>query len=187
MTRYYEVNRYEDKLIILKSITRQEYNDLGIGAIKIDDEELNKFISLNIDKKSIIMDRNGKVELGNATYYGIPLEEKNKIRIAKKAKQKLDGIVGVSDLIHYIDFIDTNNILNSRGFFITDDNKEEKYLEILETDDEDLIDTLERFLVSKDKLGLVKTARIEFEDTIEKLKYADENDIEKLKEIEYKI
>jgi len=187
MTKYYEVSRYEDTLTILKPITKKEFEELGINAIEIDDEKLNKFISLNIDKKSITMNKSGIVELGDATYYGISLKESNKVRIAKKAKQKLDGIVGSADLIYYIDFIDTNNILNSRGFFITDDNKEEKYLEILESGDEDLIDTLEKFLLSKDRLSPIKTARIDFEEVLEDLKYADENDTEKLKAIELKI
>lgn len=187
MTKYYEVNRYEDKLTILKPVTKQEAKDLGIGSISIDDDKLNKFIAINIDNHSITMDTNGKVELGDATYYGIPFNETNKVEIAKKAKQKLDGVVSTSDLIHYIDFIDTNNILNADGYFITDKNKEEKYLEILETGDEDLIDVLEKFLMAKDRLSSVKTARTEFEDIIEDLKYTKDEDEDKLKAIEARI
>lgn len=49
-------------------------------------------------------------------------------------------------------FIMRNNDLASRGFFITDDNREEQYLKVIETGDEDLIDKLEDFLIHKDKM-----------------------------------
>jgi predicted ATP-dependent Lon-type protease len=48
-----------------------------------------------------------------------------------------------------------NNLLNSKGYFIHDDNREEVYLEILETGDSGLIDTLERYLNMKDEIHRV--------------------------------
>jgi len=188
MEKRFEVSRWEDSLTILRPITAKEAKEMNpINYITVKDEKLLKFINLNIDKKSITIQGSGKVELGDETFYGISLKEPKKVEIAKKARKKLEGVVNTSDLVYYVDFIDTNNILNSRGFFITDDNKEEKYLEILETGDEDLIDTLEKFLISKDKLGPIKTARDEFETIIDDLKYADENNEDDLKQIELKI
>lgn len=49
-------------------------------------------------------------------------------------------------------FIMKNNFLASKGYFITDENREEKYIEIIETGDMDLIEQLESFLESKDAL-----------------------------------
>jgi len=188
MNKFYEVSRYKDAITILRPITPKESKELNpVNVLEINDEKINKFINLNIDEKTITINKNGKVELGESTYYGINLKDKNKVEIAKKARQKLDGVVHTSDLVYYIEFIENNNILNSRGFFITEDNKEEKYLEILETGDEDLIDVLEKFLIAKDKLGVVKSAKIEFDDVINSLKYADEKDKEELDQIERKI
>jgi hypothetical protein len=48
-----------------------------------------------------------------------------------------------------------NNDLSSRGFFITNENREEKYLEILETGDEQLIAKLEDYLNYKDAIEAV--------------------------------
>jgi hypothetical protein len=48
-----------------------------------------------------------------------------------------------------------NNDLSSRGFFITNENREEKYLEILETGDEQLIAKLEDYLNYKDEIEAV--------------------------------
>lgn len=50
------------------------------------------------------------------------------------------------------DFMMKNNVLASKGYFITDENREEKYIDIIETGDMDLIMVLESFLESKDKL-----------------------------------
>jgi hypothetical protein len=49
-------------------------------------------------------------------------------------------------------FMVLNNDLASSGFFITNDNREEKYLEILETGDEKLIAKLEDYLNYKDEI-----------------------------------
>jgi hypothetical protein len=45
-----------------------------------------------------------------------------------------------------------NNDLANAGFFITNENREEKYLEILETGDEKLISKLEDYLNYKDEI-----------------------------------
>lgn len=53
----------------------------------------------------------------------------------------------------YYEFTILNNELSDRGIFITDSNKEEKYIEILELEDDTLIDILERYLICKDEIS----------------------------------
>jgi len=55
----------------------------------------------------------------------------------------------VSGLMMY-QYININNILCDKGYFIHDDNREEVYLKILETGDETLIDKLELYLNARD-------------------------------------
>ena len=50
------------------------------------------------------------------------------------------------------DFICINNELIDKGYVITDYNREDKYIEILEADDEDLVDKLERYLNARDAI-----------------------------------
>lgn len=50
------------------------------------------------------------------------------------------------------EFTIKNNELCSKGYFITDSNREEKYIEIIETGDDDLINLLESYLEAKDKI-----------------------------------
>jgi hypothetical protein len=52
-------------------------------------------------------------------------------------------------------FIILNNDLSANGYFITNENREEKYLEILETGDEKLIAKLEDYLNYKDEIAEV--------------------------------
>lgn len=61
-------------------------------------------------------------------------------------------IVSVTGLTFY-GFICLNNELADKGFFITDYNREKKYLEILETGDEKLIEKLETYLNYKDEIA----------------------------------
>ncbi len=58
----------------------------------------------------------------------------------------------VSGLMMY-QYININNILCDKGFFIHDDNREEVYLKILETGDELLIDKLEIYLNARDEIS----------------------------------
>lgn len=68
---------------------------------------------------------------------------------------KQSQMLGSVDLLNLYDFYEYNNYFASRGYFITEDNKEEKYIEILGKSDEqpELLTMLEKFLVAKDKLN----------------------------------
>lgn len=55
-----------------------------------------------------------------------------------------------------------NNELSDKGFFITDDNREEKYLAMLETGDQKLIDKLEEYLNYKDEIHRVANLHEKF-------------------------
>jgi hypothetical protein len=87
----------------------------------------------------------------------IELANDNELEATKKA-----SIVKVRMLVQPIlskisgfalyGFITLNNDLSAGGYFITNENREEKYLAILETGDEKLIAKLEDYLNYKDEL-----------------------------------
>jgi hypothetical protein len=121
------------------------------------------------------------------TFYGIKVTDIKKYQISQMLKEYLETRVNEKTIIDYIDYIDVRDILADRGFIVTDSNKEEKYLEILETEDDELIDLLEEFLILKDDLTEIKTARRTYKKLMEKLKSTPENDIETLEEIKKSI
>jgi hypothetical protein len=58
----------------------------------------------------------------------------------------------IANLTHY-EFTILNNELANYGIFITNSNREEKYIEILELEDDNLIDVLERYLICRDEIS----------------------------------
>lgn len=88
----------------------------------------------------------------------------------------------VSGLMQY-EYININNELMSKGYFIYDDNKEEEYLKILETGDEKLIEKLERYLNARDVISRASFLENHYSKIFREIKDAeDENEIAKLKE-----
>jgi hypothetical protein len=81
-------------------------------------------------------------------------------------------------------FIVLNNDLASNGYFITNENREEKYLEILETGDEKLIAKLEDYLNYKDELEAVAFLERKFSAFRNEIKVAPT--VDAIKEIEEK-
>ncbi len=58
----------------------------------------------------------------------------------------------VSGMMMY-EYININNILCDKGYFVHDDNREEVYIQILETGDEVLIDQLSTYLNARDYIS----------------------------------
>ena len=79
------------------------------------------------------------------------------------------------------DFICINNELMNDGYFITSKNREEKYIEILETGDEELVDKLEKYLNASDTILRASFLQNEYNRFYIQLK--QQSDIEKVKEI----
>ena len=69
-----------------------------------------------------------------------------------------------------------NNKLADKGFFITEENKEEKYIEIIETCDESLIEDLEKYIFLLDKIKIIQNKKNEYDNIIESLKYLSNYD-----------
>lgn len=79
------------------------------------------------------------------------------------------------------DFICINNELINDGYVITSKNREDKYIEILETGDEELIEKLERYLNAHDTINRASFLQNEYNRFYIRLK--QQSDIEKVKEI----
>jgi len=61
--------------------------------------------------------------------------------------------VGYISMFEFFSFQLLNNKLGAAGYIISDSNREEKYLEIVNTGDSDLISSLEEYLALLDKLS----------------------------------
>ena len=68
--------------------------------------------------------------------------------------------------MYFFEFTILNNRLTSKGYSITEENKEEKYLEILETADESLISLLQSFLEVQAKIAEYQNLFDQFKKTM---------------------
>ena len=92
----------------------------------------------------------------------------------KACRIKARGIVGdelVSfKLIEFVNLMLLNNKFADKGIFITDDNKEECYIKIIESGDESLITDLETFINLRDEIKLLDAKKQEYQSIINKLR-----------------
>lgn len=97
------------------------------------------------------------VELLNLDAVNEYLNNEDEFLVKKKEyvnlkAQALINEVSRDQLSHlkFCNFIIINNILASRGYFITDENREEKYLEVVSSDDNELLELLRKYLEAYD-------------------------------------
>jgi hypothetical protein len=103
-------------------------------------------------------------------------------------KTKAKGIMGddllIFTLLDFVSFIQLNNKFSDAGIYITDDNKEECYIKIIEMNKESLINDLETYINLKDKIKKIQEQKNEYVKIINSLKnLADLNDEKSVNEI----
>ena len=103
--------------------------------------------------------------------------EQKKTQEIMKAYDRFGVTVSRTSIIKHYMYFSTAILLAERGFMITDDNREEKYLEIINTGDEYLLKTLEDYLEARDNLAELSLSYKEFQEYVLKLRAA-ENDEE---------
>jgi hypothetical protein len=81
--------------------------------------------------------------------------DKEKMMLLSVVYRRIDYQLFMFGAIDFYDFLNLFNKMTSLGYFITDENREEKYIEIIETGDEELISLLESYLERKDKLDTI--------------------------------
>lgn len=104
-------------------------------------------------------------------------------KAALAVKTKARGIFGdgllTFKLIDFITFMQLNTNLMLKGIFITDENREEKYIEIIESGDEKLINELEKYIELLDSLKILQNKKEEYDSIIEKLRTLSDYNNEK--------
>ena len=98
-----------------------------------------------------------------------------------KVRNKFRGVIGDSgflllNIVEIVKFMLLHDKFASLGIYITEENKEDKYIEILEKDDEKLVNDLEEYIEVQEKMTeLVRVVDV-YDKLIQKIKEVDEND-----------
>lgn len=109
-------------------------------------------------------------------------------KAAKAVKTKVRGILGddllTFTLLDFVTFMQLNNSFASKGIFITEKNREEKYIEIIETGDEKLIEDLEKYIILLDNIKIVQKKKDEYSEVMDNLKNVQNyNDVQTVNSI----
>lgn len=75
--------------------------------------------------------------------------------------------------IKLFEYISINNELISKGYFISEENREEKYLEILNKESEEFIEKFIKYLEIMDRMYVEKEIIKKFDDLVENLQAAN--------------
>lgn len=102
-------------------------------------------------------------------------------KAALAVKTKARGIMGddllTFKLIDFVSFMLLHNKFMNLGFTITEDNREECYIKLIETGDDSLILDLEKYIALKDDIKLIENQKKEYFEIINKLQMlSDYND-----------
>lgn len=106
-------------------------------------------------------------------------------KAALAVKTKARGILGddllILKLLDLVSLMLLNNKFAGKGIFITEDNKEECYIKIIEQGDESLIQDLEKYITLADNVKNIESIKAEYQTIITKLKtladYNNEQDV----------
>jgi len=133
-------------------------NDIFNNLVVVNDEDI-PIDESDIDTTKLLV------------YTGNSLE--NKKFKAIRTMNQTNIAYSIETALDFYHFIIANNVLISRGYSITDANREEKYLEIIATQDDALIQMLEDYLQSKESLDIIAQNHVNKEkarDEIDKAK-----------------
>jgi hypothetical protein len=95
-------------------------------------------------------------------------------------KNKARGVMGDDLLTFYMvdfaSFMMLNNKFASKGIFITDENKEEEYIKVIESGDISLIEDLETYINLRDKIQLIESQKKEYTSLVNQLVILEDHD-----------
>lgn len=173
---FMDINSLEENIITnwvqCDQNTMNKYNALKLeyGIVFLKEEDVQRSF-INMD--SFIFSEKFKKDTDQLDIDKIELIQK----IDKRFNNGLRGI----DFMQYINYISLFNYFASKGIFITAENKEDKYIEILELDDETAIEKLEEYLNIQESIlpfldGIKKNTVLK-----EDIEYASQSEFEKIK------
>ena len=94
-------------------------------------------------------------------------------KAAYAVRIKARGLMGdellIWHLLDFVTFMKLNNKFASKGIFITEDNREECYIKIIESGEESLITDLEKYIALADQIKSIEKQKEEYQGLIGKL------------------
>jgi hypothetical protein len=135
----YEVSENHDGVMDMSDFNIREVFLYVKEKLETNDVYIPKNYQGRLIKDDVIIVPHDKIEVKRA-------------RTIDKGKDILMKKVSLFEIFNSVEFIILNNFFVEKGYVITDNNRQDKYLEIIETGDIELIEKLERFLKCRDDI-----------------------------------
>jgi len=158
----------EDDLILPENLLILDFNEF-LKIRKKDIKNVKK-----IDKEDFMDDD---------LYYEYIFEEEKK-NILNRALGFWFPAINMIFIMYTFDYMEAQLTLFSRGYIINDNNKEDIFIEIIEKDEDDLIDILEKYIEAKDELQPVFNSfkfYKKLKEELDEISYWDFEDYEEAK------
>jgi len=107
--------------------------------------------------------------------------EETKQKLMCQFRSKVAGLAIATSFFEIYEFIAVTGMLASQGIFLTDENREETYLNIINTGNEELINSLERYLEIKGSMDKLFNEYKNISDFMKRIEKT--NSLEELKAV----
>ncbi len=96
-------------------------------------------------------------------------------------RAKLQGSLGdngylLMNLLNIVELMFLHDKFQSLGIYITNENREDKYIEIIEKDDEELLNDLEKYITLCDEIGDLITEKNKYQKIVDEIQLVEPDD-----------
>lgn len=164
--KYFEIQSDNS---VRAQIIKEVEADTDVSKIVISDRK-GELVSKDLENKKIVyIDFNTK-QISSSDGKDESLFDDNiKKAVEAKIKEKFQKSAGLEAYINMALYTDALLALSDAGFVITNENREEKYIEIIETGEEKYIELLEVYIEAKDDVDALKWHKRELHRKLELL------------------
>lgn len=152
---------------------QNKYFQISASTAEAIVEPLKKGLLITVDVDAVENDKPIGVE-------DFKIVELSKFKTRKaselaRVQMRFNAFVSSASILEHFSYFSSAILLSERGFMITDKNREEKYLEIINQGDEYLLKTLEDYLEARDRLAQLSYAYKDVKDYMKKVRGAQNN------------
>ena len=155
---YYQVVGLTKNALSSLVTDAERHIKLSAAAYKMIDDAINAGSVVRLPK-TLQVDEVLPGEVNIISGSAEPLEAARSAALVKARSLVTPEMTKMSGIVLY-NFMNLNNVLAAEGYFITNANREAKYIEIIETGNMDLITALEQYLAARDEIGNAASMKV---------------------------
>lgn len=146
---------------------QNKYFQISASTAETIIEPLRKGLLVTVKKDTI--ENNDPIQIEDFKIVELSNFQTKKSMELARVQMRFSAFVSSSSILEHFAYFSSAILLSERGFMITDSNREEKYLEIINEGDEYLLKTLEDYLEARDNLAKLSHTYKDVKDYMKKI------------------